>query len=560
MFHSLGDRVTHKLASLIGGGLITVVLTWMAYGPAIKGPFFFDDEHFILRNTAIHSLDRIPELYRTTVTQSAHIAGNFYRPNQQLAYALLYRFFGADNAAPYHLTAIALHLGNTFLLVAWLSLLGFSLGIAWISGLFFLLHPAQTEAVAYISGLSDPLTLFFILMALIVLTQSLNGTTADNKASSAIKTLGFTAFFFVLALTSKENSVVFLPAAIFSGIHFWWTKKKPLPKFFWSALGVYTLMTATYLALKFTVLNFTKSIGLSDDINAYTTDLSLRITTFIHVIWDYAALIFAPTDLYYEKPYTAYAGLTHWRAWFGLSMLMTSAVVILRGKRWPQAALGISLFWAGLFPYTGIIPVNAMWLEHWLYVPFVGLSVLLALLLTHIQRNILKSRVQWGVALTLCTALLAAMIGRTQARSAEWADPERFYLNEIAHGSVAIRTYNNLGLYYSDHGAPDKAAKYWRLATEGSKSRLFPQPYHNLARYDLERGNITSGLNHLHKALQVDHSFVYSLAVLADVLAAQGDTQKTLTVRAALEKTLRGETYDFDRLEQEIFDGGAAVH
>ena len=559
MFHSLGDKFKHKLALVIGGGLTALILAWMAYGPAIRGPFFFDDEHFILRNTAIQSLDRIPELYRTTVTQSAHIAGNFYRPNQQLAYALLYRFFGTDNSAPYHVTSIALHLGNTFLLVAWLSLLGFSLGIAWISGLFFLLHPAQTEAVAYISGLSDPLTLFFILMALIVLTKSLNDTVKENKASTPIKTLALTAFFFVLALTSKENGVVFFPAAMFTGIYFWQAEKKPLPRFFWATLGAYTIMTGTYLALKFTVLKFTKSVGLSDDINAYTTDLALRITTFIHVIWDYARLIFAPLDLYYEKPYTAYPGLAHWRAWFGLSLLTSSAVVVLKGKRWPKAALGVSLFWAGLLPYTGIIPVNAMWLEHWLYVPFVGLAVLFALLLTQVQKRALESLVEMGAALALLTGLLSLMIGRTQARSAEWADPESFYLNEIAHGSVAIRTYNNLGLYYSDHGAPDKAAKYWQLATENSKSRLYPQPYHNLARYYLERGNLTSGLNHLHKALQVDPSFVYSLAVLADVLAAQGDTPKTLAVRAALEKTLRGETYDFDRLEQAIFYGATAV-
>lgn len=533
--------------------LIALFLAGVAFGPAVKGPFFFDDEHFILRNTSIQSLANIPEIYRTTVTQSAHIVGNFYRPNQQLLYALMYQAFGTTTAVPYHLASILIHLANVVLLVRWLSLLGLAPGAAWLAGLFFLVHPVQTEAVAYISGLADPMALFFILSGLLAFTKGMqeSSTKAHDPRLSLVMILP--ALFFVMAMTSKENGVVFLPCIILTGVYLSIVQGRPLPRRILVAFLLCALMTAGYLGLKFTVLNFTKSIGLTDDVNAYTTDLTLRLTTFLHVLWDYAGLIVAPTDLYYEKPYIAYPGFGHERAWFGMASLAGSVWIVLRATRWPRLALGVGLFWAGLLPYMGIIPVNAMFLEHWLYVPMIGLSLVLATGATALWRLASPSRLRLAFAGGLVLLMGTAMTLRTRARAGEWADPERFYLNEIAHGSIAARTYNNLGLYYSEHAEADKAARYWQLATESAQSRPYPQPYHNLARYYLERQNLTAGLENLHRALQADPTFAYSLALLLDVYAAQGDQAKAHTVRTALERTIHGERYDFGELERQIF-------
>ena len=144
MLPSLKDRITrHRRIPISLGVLITLILTWAAYGPAVQGPFFFDDEHFIIRNMSIQSLANIPELYRTTVTQSAHISGNFYRPNQQLVYAALYGMFGTESAIPFHMASILWHLANTCLLILWLTMLGFAPLAAWLAGLFFLVHPVK---------------------------------------------------------------------------------------------------------------------------------------------------------------------------------------------------------------------------------------------------------------------------------------------------------------------------------------------------------------------------------------------------------------------------------
>jgi tetratricopeptide (TPR) repeat protein len=207
-----------------------------------------------------------------------------------------------------------------------------------------------------------------------------------------------------------------------------------------------------------------------------------------------------------------------------------------------------------------VIPVNAMYLEHWLYVPMVGLAVIIAGVLSSMENPLAISSKAKAFAFGVGLLLLASMVYRTHQRSHDWADPERFYLGEIAHGSVAARTYNNLGLYYADHGESDKAAKYWQLAADSGTSRPYPQPHHNLARYHLDRGRLQDGLKELHLALKADPKFVYSLALLHEIFSKLGDLDKSLATQTALEKALRGEAYDFATFESLVFSTGSQVH
>ena len=47
--------------------------------------------------------------------------------------------------------------------------------------------------------------------------------------------------------------------------------------------------------------------------------------------------------------------------------------------------------------------------------------------------------------------LFMIMSIRTVARAYEWADIEKFYNNELKYNKDAVRIYNNLAIYYSDH-------------------------------------------------------------------------------------------------------------
>src|SRR3989344_1316177 len=64
------------------------------YGVALRGPFFFDDNIFIEQNASVQSFD-VHAIYTSSTTAGSGISGdNFYRPNEQLLYAVLLIVFG----------------------------------------------------------------------------------------------------------------------------------------------------------------------------------------------------------------------------------------------------------------------------------------------------------------------------------------------------------------------------------------------------------------------------------------------------------------------------------
>lgn len=528
-------------------GLLAVGL--VAYWPALHGPFFFDDEHFIQRNAHVQSLANIPLIYKSSVTAGAAIPGNFYRPNQQVLFALLHAVFGLKSSLPYHLAVLALHLGNTLLLYRLL----LTLSITWLAAAFaagfFLLHPVQSEAIAYISGAADPLALFFMLLALSLFVPKKSGHIATS--------LGF-AGLMLLALLSKENAVVLFPIAASYAVYQVVALQQKLNRKQWICLISAGVLAMMYSAARLSILDFGRGqgLGLAVTANAYTESLALRISSFIAVLWDYVRTLVLPTELYYEKPYRAYQGLWHARGIFGLSLIiMATLLITLRFKAWPRLALGLLIFGSALGPFIGIVPLNAIWLEHWLYVPMVGLAIMVAAMAHHLlavarppwQRSIYVVGILWLVA--------AAFL--TSQRAEEWASPELFYLNEIKHAGGNRRSLNNLAMIYADQGKTDLAIDYFKraIAFDQGQATALPQPHHNLANSYLALGKVNEAINELRSALRIDPSFVYSLIKLQEIYRHLGDAARVRLASEALHLVQSGQAYDFQAFEREMFEG-----
>ena len=536
------------LLVLLGLGLWTLV----SYGPALRGPFFFDDEHFIVRNEMVHSLDRITDIYSSAVTQGASIKGNFYRPNQQLAFAVLYHWFGTTTSLPYHLLQILLHV----LAGCSLYLLFLQLGLGVLAAAFgagvFLLHPVQTEAVAYISGLADPLTAAFGLSALALASRWVWSATLRPAWTSLLALVSL----LVLALFTKENAVVFGPMLVLMlAASAFAHGQIPGRRQTWTVAGA-LLLSGLWVILKLTVFQFCTGLGLTDASNAYTQSLALRLSTFVSILWDYAKMIVWPADLFYEKPYRAYQDLTQWRGLFGLGALTLAIAVLTQVRRWPRLSLGVGWFFAALLPFVGVVPLNAIFLEHWLYLPMVGVALGMALLL---QRGCYGAPLQapakvqrWAVVLFSFSLLLAASL-RTHARAAEWADVEAFYLGEIGHAPEPGRIYNNLGMYYADQHLEAKAIKYYQLAADSPTGQLFAQPHHNLAVAYFNAGQAQNALAQLKESLRVDPKFIYSLRLLQQYFHQVQDDSRLHAVEQAIHDLESQGRYDYAAMDAVVF-------
>ncbi|MCK5840452.1 MAG: tetratricopeptide repeat protein, partial [Bacteroidales bacterium] len=483
------SRISERKLFVFG---ILLAFALICYVNVIDGPMLFDDEHFIEKNLLIQSLDNIPDIYTTSVTEGAYIGSNFYRPNQQVVYAFLYHFFKLSPVA-YHLISILLHLLNAFFVFLLLVRFSFSRNASFIAALLFLIHPVQVEAVSYISGLADPLGLFFLLLGLLSYQKGL----ISRVRATQWTRFALSVAFFVAALFTKENQVIFLPLSIIVGIYTYVNEQKRADSFIFISTFVLVLIASAYLFLKLTVFNFTGEIGLTDASNIYTENLFIRLLTFLSIQWDYFTMIIFPLRLNYEKPYMAYADIVTLRSLFGIMLVLITLFFTIRLKRHRRIFLGLSWFFACLVPFSGIIPLNAMFLEHWLYVPLIGISILLASLYDWL---LIKGKSQIFLIILILVVILFSI--RVILRNKEWSDIERFYLNELKYTDSSIRIYNNLAMYYADEKVPGKAIYYYEKAIEVGD--FFPQPHHNLANLFHNRGDINKAIDELHKALRID--------------------------------------------------------
>src|SRR3989344_6038482 len=86
-----------------------------------------------------------------------------------------------------------------------------------------------------------------------------------------------------------------------------------------------------------------------------------------------------PWHLYYERPYFFISSIT-WQVIAGLAAIAAGIFISLRSiiKRNGELFFGIGWTACAMVPFTGLVPLNAIYLEHWLYIPIVGLIFCLA--------------------------------------------------------------------------------------------------------------------------------------------------------------------------------------
>lgn len=512
---------------------IYLALALICYGVVLNAPMLFDDEHFIQHNKYVHELN-VSKIYTSSVTGGAGLSCNFYRPNQQMVFALLYQFSG-ENSLPYHILQILLHLCNAFLIFIILLQLHFLRTAAFLSAAIFLIHPVQTQAVSYISGMADPLGLFFLLWALYSFLQSYRAQKSIKK-----QTLWFAlaTFCFLLALFTKENMVVFFPIIIIVSMWLYAKEKRPSFQPFIKYIALFGVMALGYFILKMTAFNFTEYRGLTGEENIYNQNLHIRLVTFLSVLIEYLRLVFLPLDLHYEKPYVAYVQFLNEKSWFGILLSALMLFLLVKFKKYPNSFLGLGIFFAGLLPFTGILPLNAMFLEHWLYIPMLGVVVLLCSLVSFL----IKKKIA-GYFIFPFILVVIMLTYRTYARNVQWSSPEKFYLNEIKYTQSSVRIFNNLGMYYAENNLPYKAIEFYSKAA--AVDNRFPHPHHNIGNLYMDMGQIDEAIYAFYRALEINPNFTTSLSNLYHIYMHLGREDKAAQIEKLIENAQQGMPNDF---------------
>jgi tetratricopeptide (TPR) repeat protein len=339
--------------------LALLILGFEVYGPALNGEFLFDDHYLPFL---------MPEL------QSAPLrAWLGVRPLLMLTYWLNYQNSGLEPSA-YHAVGIALHCFNAALIwfivrrfLAVVGEIGFRREIlAAFAGGLFLLHPAQTESVAYVTSRSETLSVFFFLLAYAAFLFR-------REVKLSIGRMIAVLVLFAAACSVKEHTTV-LPVFLLL-TDYWFTTPFQFEGIRRNLLLYATVALAGAVGLTFVwqVLKSATSAGFKlQDLAWYQ-----YLFTQFRVIWRYILLFLFPTeqngDYFLPVSHTIFEN----GAVLGLIALIAVSVIAWRYRRpYPLASFGWFGFLVLLAPTSSIVPIQDVMVERRLYLPFVCLLLI----------------------------------------------------------------------------------------------------------------------------------------------------------------------------------------
>ncbi|MDR2550380.1 MAG: hypothetical protein LBD10_09315 [Desulfobulbus sp.] len=321
----------------------------------------------------------------------------YYRPLIGLSFWGDYFLFGSQEAIV-HLINILIHLANTLLLYRLLRTVVPSGKYEWplLVAIFFGIHPLTTEPVNWISGRTDLLAGFFVLLSSVLFLENSKKRMVQDALA---------ALCYLCGLWSKEVAIGLLPVVCFVVLqernfslrHHWRTIVRRVILFF-AVTCFYVLMrTGGRIAQDTGILT-----AMQGGHGAEHFLLIDKLFSLIKAIGFYAQKILWPFPLNFaivdiNRPVAMVVGC--------VAIVGGLAAVIAFRRR--KSLFGLVWMFCFLAPSLPVAINRMAWTplaERYLYLPLMGLCVLLAVLLARIPKKTAAVAIMaallfgWGIA------------------------------------------------------------------------------------------------------------------------------------------------------------------
>jgi len=523
---------------------ILIPLTVIALSPVLVAGFIrLDDYNHILDNPHLQSLS-ISNLF-------AFWTKSYFGLYVPVTYSIWWAFSGIvrlfdplrQSASLFHALNLAIHVVNAslvFLLVK--TLLGIASttsptlgktqtrGISLISALFFALHPAQVETVAWISEFKGVLAGMFGLLGIWHFYRSPRRT--------------LTAVYLVAAVLSKPSAIVFpgvllLIDRILLGKSMKESAKAPI--LFWTLLLPLVLITKHLqpdLNMEF-IPNFLERLRVASDAFAF---YFCKLLFPFHLTLDYGR---SPRYVLNEVP--------GWQMVLSLLLVVAGAATVAYSLRRPGrsqrnggpawhsfVACGWAIFCLSIAPVLGLVPFEfqdfSTVADHYLYVPIFGASLAVVGLLIRFRAT--------TRTLGISAAILVALALSTFSQARIWRSTQTLFAHTLeinprsylGHYSIATELFEArrtdegieqtlkcleinpdylsaevaLGVAWIQKGKFQNAIDYYLsvLAKNpnfaGKRAPLVASIHNNLGMALHQVGRDAEGTEHFKRAVQVD--------------------------------------------------------
>jgi tetratricopeptide (TPR) repeat protein len=407
-------------------------LAFQVYAPALSGPFVFDDTF---------------QPYHTPDFPNAlHFWIRGVRPLLMFSYWVNYQFSQAPFG--FHAVNILIHLLNSFLVFSIARKLARRESSDWLPAAFaaavFLLHPIQTEAVSYIAGRSECLSVLFFLAAFAVF---LYRRASEVSWATSIAVL---VLFGAAALT-KEHTLV-LPALLLLTDYYW------NPGFSFSGMRRnWRLYAPIALAAGGGLVYVAKVLT-----QAATAGFGLKELTWYQYFFTecraffvYLRLLVFPAGQNLDWEYPISRSILDHGAIFGVAalVLLTAAAIYFR-RRYQLASYGFLVYLLLLAPTSSFVPIRDPVAERRLYLPMIGMLLVVIAALARIRLDRRK------LAAALC-GMVAVLAFATYQRNELWGSDIAIWEDAASKSPGKQRVHFQLAhTYYTNGRCGDAIAQY----------------------------------------------------------------------------------------------------
>jgi Flp pilus assembly protein TadD len=398
-----------------------LIATALVYVPTLAFPFAADDASQILGNPQVHSWSHIPEYFTTHVWGHVTLgpgrrAAAYYRPVfllWELTTWLLFR----TGTVGWHISAMALHMLTTALVYLLVRRITRDCMLATAAALLFGVHPVHVEAVAWVSGATEPLAAAPFLGAMLCWLRA-------HESPHSMWWRAASATLYGVALLAKETTIV-LPVVLLTYELLRRRDRAGLVR----RLMPYVVVALLYLLARRVVLRDTANTEIS---------LDVLLMTWPSVIWFYVSRAVWPVhlsllyDVSLVKQFSASDVLLP-----TLLAVVTGALVAWYARtNWVAS---FAVIWAVLLIlpplYLRAFAPGEFVHDRYLYLPSVGLCLLVALGLRQMQAR--AALVGVGVLAFLYSSL-------TVLESRPWSNEAALFSRAVAvapHSWHARRQY-----------------------------------------------------------------------------------------------------------------------
>ncbi len=513
----------------LAGFALTLYILFEIYGPALHGPFVFDDIYLPYSNPQAASIP-----LRTWLG---------VRPILGLTFWTDFHLWG-QSTLPYHVTNLLLHfLSGVILFFIFEKLLVLAATaqptrsiLSAFGAALFLFHPIQTEVAAYVASRSESLSVLFFLAAFCAFLY--RRTTAINWRATVL-----VLALFLLAIGSKEHTVT-LPALLLLTDYFW------NPGLNFSGVRrnarLYVPLACFGVAGAALVLRYVSSDPM---IGFHIEGLGpgTYFLTECRAVFKYIQLFFLPVSQNVDYDFPLSHNFAEHGALIALaSLLLLVAAAFLFRKLYPLASYGFFAFLLLLSPTSSFVPINDVLVERRLYLP---LFALILILFEPLRRIRLPPKYLASALAIICAVAAYAAWDRAHVwgsvidlfRDAAEKSPQKArvhigYANALYHQgrcSEAIKEYgaatslktSDYILYFNMAAAYDCVNNSEDAITMLTRSNAIkPQAnaYALLGKIQSKQGKLDQSLDSFNTAISMNYKLTATYIYRAAVYVAMG--------------------------------------